>query len=203
MASSWAVQAQEDWGSSLNLLLKSDWNDRWFVISRLNLAGRSDNEELFLQYTGASVGYQLSQRWSGRLGYRYARFRIRDEWRSERRPIVELYYANRLYEWRVTGRSRVEFRSRDWSDNDVRVRQEFTITAPWTVTRLGMKPFIEEELFYSRDNDWVEANWATLGFSFFPAKGAKVKVGYRNNRFRLRGDITTRHTLVAGINLFF
>ncbi len=197
------LHAEDDWGSSHNLLLKKDLNKDWFILSRSNLAIRRDNEQLFLGFTGVSLGYQINKNWSARVGYRAARFRIGDDWRTEQRPMTELYYGNVQNGWRLTSRSRVEFRFLDWRDDDIRLRQEFTITAPWKLTSLEMKPFIEEEVFYSTDNQWLEANWATVGFSFFPFKGTKLKIGYRHNRFRIRGNFTTRHTLVTGINIFF
>lgn len=197
------VHAEEDWGSSHNLLFKLKLNEDWFVISRSNLSFRDDNEQLFLGYTGASLGYQFNKQWSARIGYRHARFRIGEDWRTEQRPMVEIYYGDMLDGWRLTSRSRAEFRFPDWRDNDVRLRQEFTATAPWKLTSLEMKPFIENEIFYSTRNDWVEANWVTLGLSFFPSESIKVKFGYRHNRQRIRGEFITRHTLVTGINVFF
>ncbi len=197
------VHAADDWGSSHNLLLKYKLNDDWFVISRSNLSVRRDNEQLFLGYTGASLGYQFNEQWSARLGYRYARFRIGESWRTEQRPMAEMYYADMLRGWRLTSRSRAEFRFLDWRDNDVRLRQEFTTTAPWKMTPLELKAFIEYEIFYSIRNEWVEANWATLGLSFFPLENVKLKLGYRHNRQRIREEFITRHTLVTGINVFF
>lgn len=197
------VNAEDDWGSSHNLLLKKTINEDWFLISRSNLATRDDNEELFLGYTGVSLGYQINKTWSARVGYRLARFRIGDDWRTERRPIVEAYYGNIHHGWRITSRSRIEFRQPVWRENDVRLRQEFTATAPLKLTPLELRPFVENEIFYSTRNDWVEANWATVGLSFFPIKNTKVKVGYRHNRLRIQGDFITRHTLVTGVNIFF
>ncbi len=197
------VHAEDDWGSSHNLLLKHKLNENWFVISRSNLSFRNDNEQLFLGYTGASLGYQFNRQWSARLGYRYARFRIGENWRTEQRPMAEIYYADMWDGWRLTSRSRAEIRLLDWRDDDVRLRQEFTATAPWKLTSLGMKPFIEDEIFYSTRNNWVEANWVTLGFSLFPSENIKIKFGYRHNRQRTGGEFITRHTLVTGINVFF
>ena len=197
------AQADDDWGSSYNLLLKKKINEQWFLLSRSNLATRRDNEQLFLGYTGASLGYQINKEWSVRAGYRIARFRIGEDWRTERRPMLEAYYGRMHNGWRFTSRSRIEFRQPVWRENDVRLRQEFTATAPFKLTRLEMKPFVENEIFYSTRNDWVEANWTTLGFSLFPIDNAKVKAGYRHNRIRIQGDFITRHTLVIGVNIFF
>ena len=55
------VQAEDDWGSSYNLLVKKAINEEWFLLSRSNLATRRDNEQLFLGYTGASLGYQINK----------------------------------------------------------------------------------------------------------------------------------------------
>lgn len=195
--------ATDDWGSSHNLLLKADLSEDWIVLSRSNVAIRNDNEQMFLYYSGASLGYQVNNQWSARAGLRYVRFRIADEWRTEERPMVELYYANRYQNWRLTSRSRVEFRDPNWRQSDIRFRQEFTMTAPWKFSSLGLSPFVEEEIFYSKRNGWIEANWATFGLSAFLAKGVKVKLAYRHNRFRLFGDINTRHTMVTGLNIFF
>ncbi|MDW3095535.1 MAG: DUF2490 domain-containing protein [Gammaproteobacteria bacterium] len=197
------VQAEDDWGSSYNLLLKKAINEEWFMLSRSNLATRRDNEQLFLGYTGASLGYNLNKEWSVRAGYRIARFRIGESWRTERRPMVEAYYGNMYDGWRLTSRSRIEFRQPDWRENDVRLRQEFTATAPFKLTLLEMQPFVENEIFYSTRNDWIEANWATIGLSFFPIDNTKVKAGYRHNHIRIQGDFITRHTLVIGVNLFY
>ena len=197
------VQAEDDWGSSYNLLVRKVINKEWFLLSRSNLATRRDNEQLFLGYTGVSLGYQINKEWSVRAGYRVARFRIDDNWRTETRPMVEAYYGNMHDGWRLTSRSRIEYRQPDWRENDVRLRQEFTATAPFKLTLLEMQPFIENEIFYSTRNDWVEANWTTAGLSFFPIDNTKVKTGYRHNRVRVQGDFITRHTLVIGVNIFF
>ena len=198
-----AVQAEDDWGSSYNLLVKKAINQDWFLLSRSNLATRNDNEQLFLGYTGASLGCQINKEWSVRAGYRIARFRISDNWRTERRPMIEAYYADMHHGWRLSSRSRIEYRLPNWRDNDVRLRQEFTATAPLKLTQLEMRPFAENEIFYSTRNKWVEANWTTVGLSFFPIDNAKVKAGYRHNRIRIQGDFITRHTLVLGVNFFF
>ena len=197
------VQAEDDWGSSHNLLVKKTINEDWFLLSRSNLATRRDNEQVFLVYSGASLGFQINKKWSVRAGYRVARFRIGDDWRTERRPMVEAYHGSMHDGWRLTSRSRIEFRQPDWREDDVRLRQEFTATAPVKLTRFEMQPFVENEIFYSTRNDWVEANWTTVGLSFFPIDNTKFKAGYRHNRIRIQGDFITRHTLVIGVNIFF
>lgn len=198
-----SVEAKDDWGTSHNLLIKANIVEDWFVLSRSNIAFRRHNEQLFLGYTGASLGYQLNEQWSARIGFRQAYFKIAEEWREEQRPMLEAYYADFLDGYRFTSRTRIEFRHIDWRDDDTRLRQEFTLTAPWKLTSLEMKPYISNETFYSVRNEWIEANWIDVGLSFFPSKGIKLKIGYRMNRLRIQGALSNRHTLVTGVNLFF
>jgi hypothetical protein len=198
-----AAHAERDFGVSYNLLLKADIADDWFVVSRSNLATRNDNEDEFLTYTGAAIGRQLTDTWSARVGYRHARLRLGDKWRPEDRPFFEAYGRASFDGWQVSNRARVEFRFFDHRDNDVRLRNEIGIEAPLPLTALGLRPFVEDEVFYSTEGGQFEANWLTLGLAWRPVKGTKLKAAYRWNRFRVGDDWRDRDVLVLGLNLFF
>lgn len=195
-------RAESDFGVSYNLLLKADIDDDWFVISRSNVATRDDNNETFLTYTGAALGLQLTDAWSLRVGYRHAKLKLGERWRSEDRPFVEAYGATARSGWRLTNRSRVEFRHYEDGNDDIRLRTEFGARAPWSLTPLGLRPFVEDELFYGLDAGRLEANWLTLGLSW-PVGSGSAKVGYRWNRFRVGEDWRDRDVLVLGLNLFY
>jgi opacity protein-like surface antigen len=198
-----SAAAEQDAGGSYNLLLKADLGGRWFLISRSNLASRNNFGERFLGYTGGGLGYQLTPAFSVRAGYRRAWFRFTDIWQPENRGYLEGYLANRINNFRVTNRLRVEFRRFDWRDDDVRLRHEVAIEAPWAITPLKLKPYLEEEVFFSTRAQRFEANWLGGGLAWRPAKGVKLKLGYRWNRFRAGDDWTNRNVLVTGVNLFF
>jgi len=195
--------AEQDAGGSYNLLLKAPLAGDWFVISRSNLASRNDFEDAFLAYTGASLGYQVSPQWSLRLGYRRAWFRFTEDWQPENRGMLEVYFADRFNGFRVTNRFRVELRWFDWRDDDIRLRNEITVEAPWALTPLKLKPYLEEEAFYSTNAGQFEANWLGAGLAWRPVDGVKLKLGYRWNRFRAGDDWSNRNVLVTGVNVFF
>lgn len=192
-----------DSGASHNLLVKISLDDDWFIVSRSNLASRNDFEDDFLAFTGAALGYQLDQRWSLRLGYRHVWFRPGPEWLEEDRPFIEAYFADRFAGFRVTNRSRAEFRYFDYREDDVRLRNEITVEAPWALGTPSLRPFLEEEFFYGVRAERFEANWLGAGIAWRPADGVKLKIGYRRNRFRVGDDWRDRDVLVTGINLFF
>ncbi|MEN8661963.1 MAG: DUF2490 domain-containing protein [Lentimonas sp.] len=198
-----SVRAASDSGASYNLLLKYSLSDEWFLISRSNMASRFHYDDNFFGYTGLGLGYNLNEHWSFRAGYRHAWIRPGDEWLEENRPYAEAYYATKLDGFRVTSRSRFEFRFFDHRDDDVRFRNEIVVEAPWEFSPLKLKPYVEEEFFYGFDQSQIEANWLGGGLSWRPMKGVKLKLGYRWVRQRIGTSWRNRNVIVTGVNVFF
>jgi hypothetical protein len=196
------AMAETDNGVSINLLLKAKLSKDWFIISRSNVATR-DDDDIFLSFTGAGLGYKLNREWSLRAGYRHAWFRPGDEWLDEDRPYVESYYARMILDFRFSNRNRFEFRMFNYRENDVRFRSDFVLELPWKITPLKLQPYLEEEFFYSFDNERIDMNWLGAGLSWKPIKGVKLKLGYRWNYFRVGDDFQNRNTLTAGMNFYF
>jgi len=198
-----AATAERDSGASHNLLVKAPIKDDWFVISRSNLAYRNDFDDLFLGFTGGGFGFQWTDEWSFRAGYRHVWLKLQDDWLEEDRLYAEAFYANRFDSVRFTSRSRFEFRFFDHRDNDVRFRNEFVVESSKPIPGTALRPYAEEEFFYSTNDGRFEANWLGAGLAWRPADGIKLKVGYRWNRFRAGDRWRDRDTLVTGVNLFF
>jgi hypothetical protein len=197
------LHGASDGGMSHNLLLKHSLNDDWFLISRSNLASRRHYDDNFFGYTGIGLGYNMNQSWSLRVGYRHAWIRPGDKWLEENRPYVEAYYAKSFDGFRLSNRSRVEFRFFDHRDDDIRFRNEIVVEAPWEFTSLKLKPYVEEEFFYDCDANRIEANWLGGGLSWRPMKGVKLKLGYRWVRQRIGENWSNRNVIVTGVIFFF
>lgn len=197
------AQAERDAGASHNLLLKAPVGEQWFVISRSNLATRNDFDERFLGFAGAGLGYQLTPAWSLRAGYRHVWFRPQNSWLEEDRLYTELFFADQMRLGRFSSRSRLEFRYFDYREDDVRFRNEFVVESAQPLGDTSLRPYLEEEFFYSTDTARFEANWLGAGLAWRPAEGVKLKIGYRWNRFRVGDAWRDRDVLVTAINLFF
>lgn len=195
--------AERDSGASHNLLLKGALNEDWFVISRSNVATRNDFGQDFLAFTGAGIGYALTDNWSLRAGYRHVWFRPVRDWLEEDRFYAEGYFARRFAPLRFTSRSRLEFRFYDYQDDELRFRNEFVVEARSPLPGTPLRPYIEEEFFVGGDDGRVEANWLGVGLAWRPMDGVKIKVGYRWNHFRVGNNWRDRDVLVTGVNLFF
>lgn len=193
----------EDWGGSHNLLIQAPLSEKWFLLSRSNVATRDQFDDWFLGYTGISLGYRFTDQWSLRIGYRSAWLRPGDDWRRENRPMLEGYYAQNWRGFRFTNRARFEFRQFSYQKNDIRFRNEIVVEAPWRFTPLQLRPYLEEEIFYGFRDGNIEANWLGAGLSWFPVSQVKMKVGYRWVRQRTPGGWINRNVLVTGVNFFF
>lgn len=195
--------AAQDAGGSYNLLLKVSISDDWFVISRSNLATRNNFRVEFLAYTGASLGYQITPHLSPRFDYRRTWFRFGENWQPENHSMLEDYFADRIGGFRLSNRLRAELRYFSWRDDDTRLRNEITVEAPWNLTPLAFRPYLEEEAFYSTSRGRFEANWLGGGLAWRSANGVKLKLDYRWNRFRAGDSWANRNVLVTGIKLYF
>jgi hypothetical protein len=197
------LRAERDAGGSHNLLLKAPINEDWFFISRSNLATRDDFSQLFLGFTGGGLGYQLTDNWSIRAGYRHVWFRPQNEWLEEDRVFFEAFYADNFEAFRLTSRSRFEYRTFDYREDYWRFRNEFVLESATPFGNTDIRPYLEEEFFHNTRENHFEANWLGMGLAWRPRDGLKLKVGYRWNYFRAGDDWRSRDVLVTGINLFF
>ena len=197
------LRAERDSGGSHNLLLKAPINDDWFLISRSNLASRDDFSRLFLGFTGGGLGYQLTDTWSIRFGYRHVWFRPQSDWLEEDRLFLEAFYADNFPDFRLTSRSRFEYRLFDYREDYLRFRNEFVLESTAPLGDTDVRPYLEEEFFYNTRNNEFEANWLGAGLAWRPRDGLKLKLGYRWNYFRVGDEWRSRDVLVTGGNLFF
>ena len=192
-----------DTGTSQNLFIRMALNDSWFATSRNNLATRDGFGDKFFWYTDLSLGNRLSERWSGELGYRHAQLKLSSGWRIERRPLINVAWRDRIADWTVSNRHRVEFRFFDGDANDrVRYRNETRFTVPKHLSLFGFRPYVEEELFYELTDDGFNLNWLGGGVEYELAKKLRVKVGYRWQAQKFDERWEHRHVLVSGLVWF-
>ena len=95
-------------------------------------------------------------RLSLRFGSRRARIRFGEAWQPKHRGMLE---RDTIEGFRLSDRLRVEGRYFDWRDDDIRLRNEITVEAPWKLMPLALKPYLEEKIFYSTNAGRFEANW--------------------------------------------
>lgn len=192
-----------DWGSSHYLHYQHTISDNWFLLHRSTLSTRNDFDHTFFGFGDLSLGYKVNKALSFRAGYRLAAIRTGESWKDEQRPFVELRHFKIWKGFMISHKPRFEFRRFDYRDNDIRFRYEFRVEAPWKFTSLEIRPYLEEEVFFSFDRESIEANWLTLGLTFKPTENSKIKLGHRWLVQKIGNTRIHRHVISSGLMFFF
>lgn len=191
-----------DTGSSHNLFILEQLDDRSFFVGRANLVTREGFSDTFFGYIDANYRYTLGEPWAVEVGYRHAWLELGDEWRQEYRPMFALYWRDKLAGGKFSNRNRIELRYFEGNTRDrVRYRNESVWTSLHTITDYKLTPFIEEEFFYDLTDSVFNGNWLTFGISKFWTKNVKWKLGYRLQSQKFNGEWDHRHVLVTGISV--
>lgn len=192
-----------DWGSSHNLFIKKSLNDNWSILSRSLFSTRDHFDDTFFGTADLGLGYAFSKNVRMSAAYRQAWFRPADDWLIEHRPLINLSLFDSFNDFKVTNRSRFEFRFFDYDKNDeIRLRNETRIEAPWSFTKLHLHPYFEEEWFVRLNDGELNMNWVTFGLFCKPFKKVKLKAGYRWLTQKRNGEWDHRHVFVTGLNFY-
>ena len=200
--SPFTVHAAET-GSSHNLFVLNKLDDDSSLVFRANIATRDGFSDRFFGYIDGNYRTALSDRWSVEAGYRHAFLKLGNHWREEYRPMLSLYWRDKLWVGDFSNRHRLEFRYFEGDAKDrLRYRNESVWKSRKTITDYHLSPFIEEEFFYDITGKELNVNWVTLGVSKSWGKGKKWKLGYRLQSQKFNGEWEHRHLLVTGISFF-
>ena len=194
-------------GSSHNLFYLNKLNDKSFFVGRANLVTRDGFSDTFFGYVDANYRYKLTGSWSVEAGYRHVFLELGDRWREEYRPMLGLYWRDKLWQGQFSNRHRIEWRYFEGNAKDrVRYRNESVWISDQTITDYQLTPFVEEEFFYDLTDGELNINWLTFGISKYWTRdkngGIKWKLGYRLQSQELNGEWENRHVLVTGISIF-
>lgn len=200
-----AVNAVEgDWGFAHNNYVIVSLNEKWSVLHRSQLTLRDDMSDLFFGFADIGVGYKFLPGWRVDGVYRRAWIEPGDKWLIEDRPLINLTWSGNLKDARISNRHRIEFREYRWDrKDDIRYRNETRIDLPWQILPGGIKPYLEEEFFWGRNNGKVEMNWLSGGVYCKPTPQMKLKLGYRWIYILAGDEWENRNQLVTGLNFYF
>jgi hypothetical protein len=170
--------AQNDWQSLSELFVTYNVTDTWSVFARSGLQLARDSVDLNMGYIDGGAAYKFHPNWKVGAAYRHLWASIDTQTAQENRPMIELTWFDTLDDIRLSNRSRFEFRLYDFDkSNDFRYRNRTRADFPWEI--YGVKPYMEEEFFYSKNAEEINQNWVTGGVYFKPADFMQIRVAYR------------------------
>jgi len=196
--------AEEDWGYSHNFLIQKKISDKWFIVSRSQFNARDNMREIFLGLVDLGFDYQMYEWLKVGGAYRGAWFLLDKEYGYENRPMININASKNIHGYFVSNLSRFEFRFYNYDlKDDVRFRNETRIVFPLELTKLKLKPYIEEEFFYGFNANEVNANWLSGGLQYQVNKNVRIKTGYRWLTQKTGTEWINRNVLVTGFMFTF
>lgn len=138
------------------------------------------------------------------LGFNYRQVFEKDskgEWRQENRPHLNVTLKGKLFDLDLSSRSRFEYRDRENKKDLWRYRNKVTLKLPQEFTKLKLKPYLADEVYFNFGEEGYNRNRIYAGTSFKLAKNIKGEVFYLWQLSRSAGD--QKHINVIGTNLKF
>jgi len=191
-----------DWYGIHDFIVKYSLNEKFALYNRYELITKDNMSDSYFALADLGLAYKFHANWTASAYYRYCWIEVADEWEGEHRPLLELNYGVKLKDIALSNRSRLEFRIYDFDrENDVRYRNRTRADLPWGL--YGIKPYFEEEFFYSDNANNINANWLTGGL-YYKWSHAKLRVGYRWWAQKLSdGSWENRNMLNTNLMFFF
>lgn len=197
--SAMAMSGQTDWGATHHFSIGIDLSERMYLLSRTLISSRDDFSDYYSCTTGVGLGWKLTNAFHLRGGYRQNRTEIEDHWIREHRPYMEYFHRFQAGGFRISNRGRVEFRDAPGIRKDDRYRHQLVLESPWRLTAIQLQPYLDEEVFYSIDQERVMMNWLAAGVSWRAGPHLKLRLAYRWAAQRAGASWHHRNILVTGM----
>lgn len=123
------------------------------------------------------------------------------EWLDEQVPKVTVQIKGDSGPLTLSNRSRMEYRLREEANDEWRYRDRVRLQLAKGVTSYKVRPFVDDELYFSCDEQQFNENRASAGFAAEVIPRVKVELYYLV-RSQLNDDLWT-DTNVVGLKLAF
>ena len=157
----------------------STLNEDWKIGGELEFR---DSSVLFRDryYFHGDFGFtrSLNDSLSAGFAFRFVSEMRGGELELEQRPHGHLTYTTHFGSWTLEERNRVELRTFERSDTYIRYRNRVTLVTPWKLTRLGLQPFVADELFVNVNDGELNRNRIYAGVKVKPAPRLNLDVYY-------------------------
>ncbi|MBO8152426.1 MAG: DUF2490 domain-containing protein [Candidatus Marinimicrobia bacterium] len=120
--------------------------------------------EFYYHHTDGSLTYKLTNWFHLSLSYRQIYENKDEEWKEENRPHVNGTFKWKWQDFEFKNRSRFEYRIREGKENAWRYRNKLTLGFPLKWTKLGIQPYLADEIFIDFDEGDLNRNRLYAGF---------------------------------------
>lgn len=160
--------------------------------------------EFFYQHYDAGLFYNLNKYWSVGGGYRHVLNKNKGKFLVENEPYLVASFASQFAGFKYDDRSRLEYNHFDYKDDTWRYRNKLTIKAPWKFTKLGIQPFVSDEIFILIDDGQrLNENRAYAGLALNITKNIKGEIYYMLRSTKSSNKWTEANVLGTKLKISF
>lgn len=157
--------------------------------------------EFFYQHYDVGFFYNFNKNINAGFGYRQV-YDLKDgTFKPSEEPFWTLTFSDQLAGWKLDTRSRLEYRHFSYQTDAWRYRNKFTFKSPWEFTKLKIRPFISDEVFFNLTGIDFSQNRLYGGLGLALCKNFSGEIYYMRNNIKSPGTCVWRDANVFGTKL--
>ena len=179
-------------------------NQDWKLALEEEFRFGDDARDFYYQHSDLGLSYSGFTNWlTVGLNYRHIFEEKSGDWKEENRPHLNAEIKWKLSDFSLSNRGRLEYRNREDADNLWQYRNKFTIKLPLKLTKLEVKPYLADEIFYDFDQDTLNRNRLYAGLKFTVFKDLNTDIFYLWQSSETNDDWNDTHALGTKLNFSF
>ncbi len=125
-----------------------------------------DGGNFYYEHTDAGFVYSGLAKWLDvGANFRYISEKNDENgWVQENRPHLNATLKGRMFGLSVSDRNRIEYRDREEEKDVWRYQNKLTVTFPFELTALKLKPYVADSIFITLNDDNIDENRVYSGF---------------------------------------
>ena len=186
--------------------VKSSWkiDDNWKVGLEEEFRLGDNGGNLYYQHSDLGFTYSGVASWLDLgINYRHIFEKSSGKWYEENRPHLNANLKIKAKDWKLSNRSRFEYRNKERGDDYWRYRNKVTVKFPWKFTSAKIQPYFADEFFVDFDKEELNRNRIYAGFTFKITKNIKGDIFHLFQRSKSGGKWKNTNVLGTKIKLSF
>lgn len=158
---------------------------------------------LFYHHYDLGYSYDVNKHFTLGVNYRQVYEKKNGNFKIENRPHINATVKGDIFGFKCDDRNRLEYRHFAYQEDSWRYRNKFTVKFPWKFTRLGIQPYVSDEIFLNLNGIELNRNRFYAGFGFSLLKNVKSEVFYLLQSSKSSGKWTDANVLGTKLKLIF
>jgi len=179
-------------------------NDKWKASLTEELRLGDDGGNLYWHHTDIGFSYSGVADWLDlAIHYLHAFEDKNSKWKRESRPHVNATVKWKWLDANFSNRLRFEYRDREDADDFWRLRNNIGFKWPSTFTKLEIRPYVNNDIFYDFDAEKLNQNRLYSGFNMKLIKDLTLDIYYLWKKSKSGDKWIDSHVLGSKLKLSF